>query len=69
MRFVAENGGHLPELQSRSRHLSFFVYGQIDVLLTLFGIGFTMLALFVLVLRKCFSLASFFFVPSKLKSD
>ncbi|KAH7703112.1 CRE-UGT-48 protein, partial [Aphelenchoides avenae] len=48
MRFVAENGGHLPELQSRSRHLSFFVYGQIDVLLTLFGIGFTMLALFVL---------------------
>lgn len=69
MRFVAVNGGHLPELQSNSRHLSLFVYSQLDVILTFLGIGFTTVGLFVFVLRKCLSLAYFFCASSKLKDD
>ena len=56
--FVADNGGVLPELQNEGRHISFFVYHNIDIFIPFVLVLIT--ASYVLVKSSVFIIKSIF---------
>lgn len=69
IRFVVENGGQLPELQSRGRLLNFIAYTQMDVILVIGLLCLVSSVIVFFVIFKVVAAVTSCFQLSKMKNE